>query len=158
VPARGVVITGGAGYIGSLLTGELLRGGQRVTVLDSLLFGGESLLGYLADPGFAFHKVDVAVADHDLGRSMEGADVVFHLAAIVGFPGCQQVGEQVAWRYNVEATQRVFQAAEAAGVRRFLFASTYSNYGVADEGALVTESSPLRPQSFYARTKIAAEE
>jgi nucleoside-diphosphate-sugar epimerase len=153
-----VVITGGAGYIGSRLSGELLRRGRRVTVLDALLFGGESLLGYVGHPDFAFRKVDVADEGTDLRRYLEGAELVFHLAAIVGFPACQQVGEQIAWRYNVEATRRVFEAAQAVGVRRLIFASTYSNYGVGDGSAPVTESSPLRPQSLYARTKIAAEE
>lgn len=158
VQGPAVVITGGAGYIGSRLAGELLRRGQRVTVLDALLFGGDSLLGYLGHPGFTFRKVDVADADHDLAPHLAGVEVVFHLAAIVGFPACQQVGERVAWRYNVEATRRVFEAAEAAKVRRFLFASTYSTYGTAEDGDPVTEGSPLHPQSLYARTKIAAEE
>ncbi len=89
---------------------------------------------------------------------LEGSEIVFHLAAIVGFPACQQIGEQAAWHYNVEATQRVFQAAETAGASRLVFASTYSNYGIAEGGAPVTETSPLRPQSLYARTKIASEE
>jgi len=155
---RRILITGGAGYIGSLLAGELLRRGHRVTVLDALLFGGESLLAYLAHPSFAFRKVDVTDGNQDLSKYMEGVEVVFHLAAIVGFPACQQVGDQVAWRYNVEATRRVFDAAETAGVKRLVFASTYSNYGIANGGAPVTEQSPLRPQSLYARTKIAAEE
>lgn len=154
----GVLVTGGAGYIGSLLTAQLLRRGYRVTVLDALLFGGESLLGYLSHPALAFRKVDLTDGNQELAQCMEGIDVVFHLAALVGFPACQQVGEAAAWRYNVEATQRVFKAAEMAGVRRFIFASTYSNYGIGDAGAQVTETSPLRPQSLYARTKIAAEE
>jgi nucleoside-diphosphate-sugar epimerase len=158
MPTSGVAITGGAGYIGSLLTGELLRRGHRVSVLDALLFGGESLLAYLAHPAFAFHKVDVTDAKQDLAPYMEGVEVVFHLAAVVGFPACQQIGERAAWRYNVEATERVFRAAEAAGAGRLVFASTYSNYGIADSDAPVTETSPLRPQSLYARTKIAAEE
>ncbi len=158
MPGSGIAITGGAGYIGSLLTGELLRRGHRVRVLDTLFFGGESLLAYLSHPGFAFHKVDVADPKHDLMPFMEGIDIVFHLAAIVGFPACQQIGEPAAWRYNVEATQRVFRAAETAGVGRMVFASTYSNYGIADNDTPVTETSPLRPQSLYARTKIAAEE
>ena len=158
MPGSRIAITGGAGYIGSLLTGELLRRGHQVTVLDTLLFGGESLLAHLAHPGFAFRKVDVADRKNDLVPLLEGIEIVFHLAAIVGFPACQQIGEQAAWHYNVEATQRVFQAAETAGVSRIVFASTYSNYGIAEGGAPVTETSPLRPQSLYARTKIASEE
>jgi nucleoside-diphosphate-sugar epimerase len=68
------------------------------------------------------------------------------------------VGRDVAWRYNVEATRRVFDAAERAGARRFVFASTYSNYGLSPTGEPVREDSPLHPQSLYAETKIAAEE
>ena len=76
----------------------------------------------------------------------------------MGFPACQAVGKQVAWRYNVEATKSVFGQAVDLGVERFVFSSTYSNYGLSPDGAPVTEESPLNPQSLYAETKIAAEE
>jgi nucleoside-diphosphate-sugar epimerase len=164
--SRHVLITGGAGYIGSLLTGVLLGAGCRVTVVDDLLFGGESLLAYRHHPGFRFVKADVC-APEALRASQDGLrvgnlpparfDAVVHLAAIVGFPACQAVGPQVSWRYNTEAVQRVFDAAERAGVGRFVFSSTYSNYGLAEDGRPVTEESPLNPQSLYAETKIAAE-
>ncbi len=164
--SRSILITGGAGYIGSLLSGVLLARGDRVTVVDDLLFGGESLLGYRQHPDFRFAKGDVCVPDTlaaEDGRLRVGSlpptryDAVIHLAALVGFPACQAVGREVAWRYNVEAVRRVFEASEAAGVERFIFASTYSNYGVAEDGRPVTEDSPLHPQSLYAETKIAAE-
>lgn len=151
-----VLVTGGAGYIGSLLTGVLLAAGHEVTVVDALMFGGESLLPYFAHPGFRFRKADVC--GEDLGELLEGVNTVFHLAAIVGFPACQQVGDTVAHLYNTEATKRVFEAAERSGAERFIFASTYSNYGISPNGEPVTEESPLHPQSLYARTKIAAEE
>jgi nucleoside-diphosphate-sugar epimerase len=156
-----VLITGGAGYIGSLLTGELLRMSYRVTVLDKLLFGGDSLVNFLSHPNFHFAKVDVwePRALREVIKSQPSApEAVVHLAAIVGFPACQAVGKQVAWRYNVEATQHVYEQARELGVKRFLFASTYSNYGLSSNGDLVTEESPLHPQSLYAETKIAAEE
>jgi nucleoside-diphosphate-sugar epimerase len=86
------------------------------------------------------------------------ASAVVHLAAIVGFPACQAVGEEVARRYNVLGPERVFDAADRAGVERFLMASTYSNYGLAEDSRPVTEESPLHPQSLYAETKIAAEQ
>ena len=155
-----VLITGGAGYIGSLLTGILLNRGYRVTVVDYLLFGGGSLLGYWHHPNFRFVKGDVcdpAVLKQALAISHQPS-AICHLAAIVGFPACQAVGRQVAWRYNVQATQRVFEAAEATGVERFVFASTYSNYGLWKDGHPVTEDSSLYPQSLYAETKIAAEQ
>ncbi len=165
-PDRHILITGGAGYIGSLLTSELLRTNYRVTVADSLLFGGESLVPFLHHPNFHFVKADVteprAVKDALRGDRVEAAwpkpDAIVHLAAIVGFPACQAVGKQVAWRYNVEATKTVFEQAVALGAERFVFASTYSNYGLSSNGAPVTEESPLNPQSLYAETKIAAEE
>jgi nucleoside-diphosphate-sugar epimerase len=155
-----VVVTGGAGFIGSLLTGELLRLGIKVTVVDDLIFGGESLLAYLAHPNFHFIKANVVeplLLRSSLRSEWEKPDAVVHLAAIVGFPACQSVGRQVAWRYNVEATERVFEQAVSLGVRRLVYASTYSNYGLSPDGTPVTEDSPLTPQSLYAETKIAAE-
>lgn len=156
-----VLITGGAGYIGSLLTAELLRLGYRVTVVDALLFGGESLMGFVHHPRFHFVKGDVTEPRVLLTAAREGwgaPEAVIHLAAIVGFPACQAVGRQVAWKYNVEATRLVFEQAVSLGARRLIFSSTYSNYGVAPNGTPVTEDSPLNPQSLYAETKIAAEE
>ena len=156
-----ILITGGAGYIGSLLTSELLRLGHRVTALDSLLFGGEAIVPFLHHPNFHFVKTDVteprAVKDA-LKDGWQKPDAVIHLAAIVGFPACQAVGKQVAWKYNVESTKMVYEQATDLGVERFVFASTYSNYGLSADGKPVTEESPLNPQSLYAETKIAAEE
>src|SRR5258706_597728 len=158
---RHVLITGGAGYIGSILTSELLRINYKVTVIDSLLFGGEAIVPFLHHPNFHFIKADVTE-----GRTVRDAikhdwqkpDAVVHLAAIVGFPACQAVGKQVAWKYNVEATKMAFEQAADLGVKRFVFSSTYSNYGLSKDGKPVTEESPLNPQSLYAETKIASEE
>ena len=158
---RHVLITGGAGYIGSLLTAELLRSGYRVSVLDKLLFGGESLLAFMAHPDFYFARADITEnrsLHHFLPRDWLAPDATVHLAAIVGFPACQSIGKQAAWRYNVEGTRKVFEQSQALGVSRFIFASTYSNYGAALDGQPVTEESKLNPQSLYAETKIAAEE
>jgi nucleoside-diphosphate-sugar epimerase len=164
---RHVLITGGAGYIGSLLTSELLVSGFHVTVIDNLIFGGESLVAFLAHPRFRFVKADVTErravkdglrVDAASGRKWPKPEVVVHLAGIVGFPACQAVGKQVAWRYNVEATKLVFQQACDLGAQRFVFSSSYSNYGLAEDGKPVSEQSSLNPQSLYAETKIAAEE
>ncbi len=156
-----ILITGGAGYIGSLLTSELLRQNYRVTLLDSLLFGGESILPFMSHPNFHFIKSDVteprAIRDA-VKKDWQIPDAVIHLAGIVGFPACQAVGKQVAWKYNFDATKLVFEQSADLGVGRFVFASTYSNYGLSEDGKPVTEETPLNPQSLYAETKIAAEE
>jgi nucleoside-diphosphate-sugar epimerase len=139
-----------------MLCSRLLFEGHRVTCLDALLFGGESILPLLEHPKFTFAPVNVV--EDELAPHFEGVDGVVHLAAIVGFPACQAVGSEVARQYNVEATKRVFELADSVGAGRFVFASTYSNYGLAKDGAPVTETSPLNPQSLYAETKIEAEE
>jgi nucleoside-diphosphate-sugar epimerase len=162
-PSSHILITGGAGYIGSLLAGELLQQGYLVTVVDELLFGGESLVAYLRHPNFHFVKADVtepraikAALAHRAGWPIPIG--IVHLAAIVGFPACQAVGKTVAWRYNVEATQHVYAQAHDLGIPRIVMASTYSNYGLSPDGKPVTEESPLNPQSLYAETKIASEQ
>jgi nucleoside-diphosphate-sugar epimerase len=160
VEGKHVLVTGGAGYLGSMLTGELLRGGHRVTVIDDLLFGGESLLAYLPHPAFYFVKADVCeprAVRRALRDDWPKPEAVVHLAAIAGFPACQAVGRQVAWRYNVEATQRVFEQAVQLGMRRFVYVSTYSNYGLSPDNCPVTEETPLYPQSLYAETKVSSE-
>ncbi len=164
---RHVLVTGGAGYIGSLLVSELLRNDYYVTAVDSLLFGGESLVPFLPHPNFHFINGDVTEqrtikdavrSEHVSDGKWPRPEAIVHLAAIVGFPACQAVGRQVAWRYNVDATRLVFEQACDLGIPRFVFASTYSNYGLMADGKPVTEDSPLNPQSLYAETKIASEE
>ena len=159
---RHVVVTGGAGYIGSLLVAELLRAEFHVTVIDSLLFGGESIVPFLHHPCLHFVKSDVteprAIKDAVRSESANSGnwprpDALVHLAAIVGFPACQAVGKPVAWRYNVDATRQVFEQACDLNIARFVFSSTYSNYGLMADGKPVTEKSPLNPQSLYAETK-----
>jgi nucleoside-diphosphate-sugar epimerase len=155
-----VVVTGGAGYIGSLLIGGLLRQGYYITVIDDLLYGGESLIVYLSHPSFHFAKANVCdnrSIRNSLREDWPKPKAIVHLAAIAGFPACQAVGRQVAWRYNVEATERVFEQSAELGMKRFIFASTYSIYGLSPDNKPVTEESPLNPQSLYAETKINAE-
>ena len=144
-----VLITGGAGYIGSLLVGHLLHLGYCVSVIDDLLFGGESLQAYFPHPGFHFVKADVwepRAVRSKLRTDWPVPEAVVHLAGIVGFPACQAVGRQVAWRYNVESTERVFDQADSLGIKRFIFASTYSNYGLSPNGKPVVEEDQLNPQ------------
>ncbi len=155
-----VVITGGAGYIGSLICGELLRTGHLVTVVDNLLYGGDALLGYLNHPNFHFVKADVCEAGAirlALRYDWPRPSALLHLAALAGYPACQAVGREVACRYNVDATQRVFDQADQLGISRFIFSSTYSVYANNPECTPVTEESPLESHSLYSETKINAE-
>lgn len=154
LPMR-ILVTGGAGYIGSLLTARHLADGHEVVVVDRLLFGGDALLPLRANQRFSLHRRNVA--EQDLDDLMRGIDIVYHLAAVVGYPACRELGAETSRLYNVEATRRVFESADRARVPRFVFASTYSNYGLANGGDPVTEDSPLYPQSLYAETKIEAE-
>jgi nucleoside-diphosphate-sugar epimerase len=155
-----VLITGGAGYLGSLLCGHLLRLGYSVTVVDDLLYGGESLLAYFSHPRFHFVKANVCESRTirtAIDPQMPVPEAILHLAGIVGFPACQAVGRQVAWRYNVEAAERVFDQAVELGVGRFVFASTYSNYATSQKDDPATEESSLNPQSLYAETMVGVE-
>ena len=152
---RHVLVTGGAGYIGSVTCEALLCAGYRVRVLDCLLYGGRSLLG-LVRPGFSFVNGDVRNAK-TVDRALEGIDVVVHLAAIVGDPACARKPE-LARQINYDAAIQVFQLSRNRGVERLIFASTCSNYGrMNDSNSYVNEDSVLEPVSLYAETKVAVE-
>src|SRR5205809_1771334 len=112
-----VLVTGGAGYIGSVLVRQLLDKGHSVRVLDSLKFGGESLYDVMLHPNFEFMKGDVRVAA-DINKALEGIDAIAHLAAIVGDPACKKFSEE-ARETNWNAGVALFNAAEDAGVKRF---------------------------------------
>ena len=160
LPERHILVTGGAGYLGSLMIGRLLHLGYAVTVVDDLLYGGESLLAYFSHPNFQFVKANVCDERsilNSLNQGRSSPEAVVHLAGIVGFPDCQAVGRQVAWRYNVEATESVFEQSLDLGISRFLFASTYSIYGPSLDGKPLNEDAPLNPGSLYAETMFNAE-
>lgn len=151
-----VLVTGGAGYIGSVLVRQLLQNGFHVRVLDSLKFGGEALYDVMMHPHFEFMRGDIRDADA-VSAALQGIDAVAHLAAIVGDPACKKFSEE-ATATNWTASVALFEAAEQAGVKRFVFASTCSNYGkMADPDSFVTETSALRPVSLYAELKVQFE-
>ncbi len=151
-----VLVTGAAGYIGSILTRLLLDKGFYVKAYDILNFGGEALLDLFLNPDFEFIKGDVR--DKELiDKVLDGVDYIVHLAAIVGDPACAAQPE-LAKEVNLEATKFLYTRANEKGIKRFIFASTCSNYGkMADSEEFVDETSPLRPVSLYARTKVEAE-
>jgi nucleoside-diphosphate-sugar epimerase len=155
--SESILVTGGAGYLGSVVVEELLARGYRVRVLDSLLHGSvPSLLLAWGHGRFEFVRADIrdpAARAH----ALEGVDGVVHLAAIVGDPACARAPE-LAREVNVEGTKALLEDGRAAGAKRFVFASTCSNYGKMNGGALATETFELRPVSLYAETKVMAEQ
>ncbi len=150
------LVTGGAGYIGIGTCAHLQESGRRVRVLDALLHGQHGLADELAASG-----VEVQVGDvrdpAARAAALEGVDEVVHLAAIVGDPACARDPEH-SHAVNVEGSTALVADAAAAGVQRFVFASTCSNYGrMADPTVPVTEDGELAPVSLYAEQKVGIE-
>ena len=153
---RTILVTGAAGYIGSVLVRRLLEKEYNVRGFDNLSFGGESLIGIYNHPNFEFHKGDVRNGS-DLTRAIEGVQSVVHLAAIVGDPACAQQPE-LAREINWEASKSLFDLCNASSnVGRFVFASTCSNYGKVPGDGFVNEESTLSPVSIYAELKVKFE-
>ncbi len=155
--SKKVLVTGGAGYIGSVLTRQLIEKGYKVRVLDSLMYGGEPIIDLLNHPNFDFVKGDVR-NEADVRKALEGVDCIAHLAAIVGDPACAQHPD-VARTTNVDGSKMLYNIANEMGVQKMVFASTCSNYGkMEDENSFVHEESTLAPVSLYAETKVAVEQ
>jgi len=146
-----VLITGGAGYVGTSLIPLLLNEGHKVTVFDNLLFGADPILPFFRNPGFHFISGDVRDLKA-LKDATKSADVVVHLAAIVGYPACRKDPE-LAESVNVTGTKNVIAA--TSNSQLILFGSTGSNYGSVEE--ICTEETPLHPLSLYGQTKTLAE-
>lgn len=149
---KNILVTGGAGYVGSILVPMLLQRGYKVRVLDNLMYGGKALLPCFASTDFEFVKGDIRRIE-DVRPALQGMDVVIHLAAIVGFPACKK-NPQLAEEINHQATVLL------EGLRHdrpLIFASTGSNYG-ALVGDVCREDSPLNPLTIYGSTKTAAEQ
>lgn len=146
-----IVVTGGAGYVGSVLVPHLLSKGYRVHVLDNLRFGGESMLPNFIHPNFSMTQGDVT----DSGvvkQVMQGADAVVHLAALVGYPVCKKLPDE-ARKTNITGTRNVLEHAPADA--KLINFSTGSNYG--EVVGVCDEDTPLNPLSLYGETKTEAE-
>jgi nucleoside-diphosphate-sugar epimerase len=153
-----VLVTGGAGYVGSGLLRVLLKNGYRVVCVDKLMFGGESIIDLWHDPNFVFYKCDIN--DHNAFDTIiekHKYDSVIHLAAIVGDPACKRNSE-LATLTNWTSTKHLIDRCLSLGIPKFVFASTCSNYGkMSDPEAYVDESSDLAPVSLYAELKVKFE-
>jgi nucleoside-diphosphate-sugar epimerase len=153
--AERVLVTGGLGYLGSIVCEHLLDAGFEVTALDNLMYGtGQQGLYHLcASPSFDFVKGDVR--DEKLMQTvLRRADIVIHLAAIVGASACDR-DPLLATSVNRDAV-RLLTRLRSPG-QLILFPNTNSGYGITSGQALCTEESPLQPISLYGRTKVEAE-
>jgi len=148
-----ILVTGGAGYIGSVLVRQLLDCGHQVTVLDNFLFNQTSLLDCCPSPNFDIVRGDCR-DERALGALLPRHDVIIPLAAIVGAPVCD-ADRTAAVSTNLEAIRSLCRMASPS--QWILYPVTNSGYGVGEKGVECTEESPLRPISVYGETKVAAE-
>ena len=153
-----ILVTGGAGYVGSGLLRELLIKGYSVTCVDNLTFGGESLLDIWHNKNFNFIKCDINNKKKIHKILLENNfNTVIHLAAIVGDPACK-LYSALAIKTNWKSSKWLVEKSKETGVSKFIFASTCSNYGKMDNSHLyVNENSKLAPVSLYAELKVKFE-
>ncbi len=151
---KNILITGGAGYVGTTLIPMLLDRNYNITVVDNLIFNnGDRLIPFMAHKNFNFIKSDIR--DLTLMKQVvKGKDIVIHLAAYVGFPICRLKGERESYDVNTNATKSLVEMLSED--QYLLFGSTGSNYG--EVVGLCTEETPLNPLSIYGRTKTEAEQ
>lgn len=143
-----ILVTGGCGYIGTVLTSELLAQGHQVTVVDIIWFGN-----FLpTHKNLTVLRQDIRDAE---AISMKGVDVVMHLANVANDP-CGELDSKLAWEVNALASMRLVEHAIRNKVKQFIFASSGSVYGVKDEPQ-VTEELSLVPISDYNKTKMISE-
>ncbi len=148
-----IFITGGAGYVGSVLVGELLRDGHSVTVLDNFLFAQTSLLEWIHDPRLRVVRGDAR--DESLVRELVSeADVVIPLACLTGAPLCDR-DPDAARAVILDGIDLILGMLSKQ--QRILYPTTNSGYGIGEEGIHCDEESPLRPISLYGRLKVEAE-
>lgn len=146
-----ILITGGAGYIGSMLAPMLLAKGHKVTIYDSFMYGAIPLLGFSMNPNLEIIKGDVRDAAA-LAKVVKDHDWILHLAAIVGYPACA-ADPHLATTTNVDGTRNVLEAMGKG--QRLVFASTGSTYGKVE--GVATEETPIAPLTLYGKSKRDAE-
>jgi len=155
--SRRVLIIGGAGYIGSVVTNHLLARGYHVTSLDLLLYENNMcVLPYSAHPDYRFVYGDMGNRAV-MRRALEGATDLVLLAGLVGDPITRKYPD-VSRAINDDAVRSCLESANGVGLDRVIFVSTCSNYGFVSNDVIADEQSPLNPLSLYAKSKVAAEQ
>ncbi len=150
-----ILVTGGAGYVGSTFIRDALADGYRVRCLDVLVYGGKAIVGFLNHPNFEFVSGDIRDKE-TVNNCLERVDYVVHLASIVGDKLCQAAPKS-AYQINYIGTKTLAELSKKAKVEKFVFASTCSNYGISDPKTFATEKNKLNPVSLYAELKIDCE-
>ncbi len=152
--SKKVLVIGGAGYLGSVLTGRLLEKGYPVRILDSFIYGKRSVERYASDDRVEIIEGDIRNIE-TVNTAIRDTGSVILLAAVVGDPASKARPEQTV-ETNFLAAQVVASSAKLAGINKFIYASTCSVYGVGKD--ILDEEAPLNPVSLYAKTKISSEE
>lgn len=152
--ATKILVSGGAGYIGSILVPMLLEQGYEVTVLDNFMYEQMSLLDCCANPHFSVVRGDCRDRD-TLQKTLKDADYILPLAAIVGAPACD-ADKTAAVSINLEAIKLLLSLRSKE--QRIIYPCTNSGYGVGEKDKFCTEEAPLKPISLYGRTKVEAEQ
>lgn len=148
-----VLITGGSGYVGSVLVERLLWAGYGVTVLDNFIFNQTSLLGLCAWPDLKIIRGDVR-DEETVAKAVSGVDFILPLAAIIGAPACAR--DFIAAESTNVGAIRILTRCRSPE-QGIIFPCTNSGYGIGQEGIFCTEETPLLPVSLYGKEKVEAE-
>ena len=148
-----VLVTGGAGYVGSVLIKKLLSQNFNIKIIDSLVYGSDGISDYLGNNSLELINTDIRKIQ-DIPDIFHNVDCVIHLAAVVGEPLCKKI-PLAAKQINEFATKNLIKLSKKSGVERFIFASTCSNYGSSE--TIVDENSPVSPLSLYSECKVNSE-
>jgi nucleoside-diphosphate-sugar epimerase len=149
-----VLITGGAGYLGSILSRKLLAKGYKVRVIDAVWYGNESITECLKNENFELIQDDIRNLMATV-KAMKNVDAVIHLASIVGMPA-SSIEPRTSEEINYLATKNIAELCQLHNIETYIFASTCSVYG-SQPDTLITEKSPLKPLDFYAEQKFKCE-